>query len=203
MTAGPDTGGQRRHLERVLDLLEGASDRVHAYYAGGYSGADWDRWPETDPDLITRVDIASLALLSIPVGTRLMTSDLVGQPVPDLGFDNLCDAPLPQSDGPWEPLYSCWRCLMNVNHVNRVIASKLLARKRPHLVPIWDDRVRRHLWNLGKAEAAHFDDWPAMHALVSNPQVVSALEDIRAAAILPKSTSLLRVLDVAVWMLDE
>lgn len=203
MTLDEDSNSDRTYAVRVLDLLEGADGRVRAYYAGGYSGADWDGWPTSDPTHITRVDIASLALLSIPVGTRLMTSELVDQQIPDLGFTDLRDAPAPERDGPWAPLYACWRRLMNVDHVSRVIASKLLARKLPNLVPIWDDRVRRNLWGLTPADATRFDDWAAMHSLVADRRVVDSLKRVRAAAELPGSISLLRVLDAAVWMLDE
>ena len=174
MTLEDESKSGRAYVEQVLELLEGADGRVRTYYADGYSGADWDSWPTSDPVHITRVDIASLTLLSIPVGSRLMTSELVGQEMPDLGFTDLRDAPAPERDGPWAPLYACWRRLMNVDHVSRVIASKLLARKLPNLVPIWDDRVRRNLWRLTPADAARFDDWPAMHSLVADRRVVDS-----------------------------
>ncbi len=94
---------------RALHLLDGdAPSRVAGYFTGNYSGAEWDQWPTGDENHITRLDIASLSLLSITVGPRLMTGDLVGMAVPDVGFKDLRDAPEPDRNGDWKPLYQLW-----------------------------------------------------------------------------------------------
>ena len=84
------------------------------------------------------------------------------------------------------------------------MASKLLARKLPHLIPIWDTRIMTHLWDFRSTNAARrFDDWPEMHRMMQDARVVDRLTEIRHQAGLDESISLLRMLDVAVWMLDE
>jgi len=78
--------------------------------------------------------------------------------------------------------------------VGRTIASKLMARKRPRLVPIYD-KV------LGKVMGLDDGHWqPLNAALRADDQALqSRLLELRAAANLPESISALRVLDVIAW----
>lgn len=195
------------HSERALVVLADAAEGLRSYFhGGGFSGADWDRWPSDDSATITRVDIASLALLSTSVGEKLMTSDLVGIEVPDVGDNDLRSVERPsEGDGPWAPMYEAWGRVRAVSGVGRVKASKLLARKRPNLIPMWDKRVRRSLWGFEKnsAEAQRFDDWQAMWDLMHDPQVTDRVEQLRADAGLGADISPLRIVDVAVWMNDR
>lgn len=74
-----------------------------------------------------------------------------------------------------------------------VITSKLLARKRPHLVPIYDRHIEKAM-GLGSSE----HHWIVMHELMSSPELVERLFRIRSEAGI-ESIPLLRVFDVATW----
>lgn len=76
----------------------------------------------------------------------------------------------------------------------RVATHKLLARKRPHLIPIRDSVVETAL-------LPGVDEWwrPWWATLSDRPDLVVQLEELRAAAE-AGDRSLLRLADIAVWM---
>lgn len=95
------------------------------------------------------------------------------------------------------PADHCWRLLVSGDApgIGATIAGKLLARKRPQLIPVYDDVVRCAL-----GQPSHF--WISLHcALVDNPDLAVELAALRAHA--PPYVSVIRVLDVVVWMAHE
>lgn len=88
-----------------------------------------------------------------------------------------------------------WHLLEAQRDVGWVTAGKLLARKRPHLIPVWDRVVR---CALGRPDQA----WTWLDTLLRAEEAVipRRLEDLRRQAELPAGVSLLRVLDVVIWM---
>lgn len=86
-----------------------------------------------------------------------------------------------------------WHLLNNAAGVGWVTAGKLLARKRPHLIPVYDGVVRCAL-----GSPRQF--WPSLHASLSAPDSIvrSRIKELRRFA--PSTVSDLRVLDVVVWM---
>ncbi|MFF4147786.1 DUF6308 family protein [Streptomyces sp. NPDC001698] len=77
-----------------------------------------------------------------------------------------------------------------------MIAGKLLARKRPRLLPVYDRVVR---CALGHPRPSF---WLALHAAlrVDDRALQRQLLTLRQAAGVPETVSALRVCDVAVWM---
>jgi hypothetical protein len=88
-----------------------------------------------------------------------------------------------------------WRLLEAQDDIGRVTAGKLLARKRRHLIPVWDRVVR---CAFGRPDHA----WLWLDELLRAEQarVLRRLEELRRQAELPAAVSLLRVLDVVIWM---
>jgi hypothetical protein len=80
--------------------------------------------------------------------------------------------------------------------IGPIRAGKLLARKRPHLIPVYDKRVREVL---GRARP----DGPWWHdlrcQLITDSDLVRLLQAVRARAC-ADHMSLLRVFDVMYWM---
>ncbi|MGN9779419.1 DUF6308 family protein [Micromonospora sp. H33] len=72
-----------------------------------------------------------------------------------------------------------------------VIASKLLARKRPRLVPVHDDVVLRVL------APPENQFWVTLAAALTESALRNEIEALRPTGI--DSPSLLRLLDVAIW----
>ncbi|MET4061743.1 hypothetical protein ABIB35_003320 [Arthrobacter sp. UYP6] len=76
-------------------------------------------------------------------------------------------------------------------------ASKLMARKRPRLVPIWDSVVRSETEL--KDSGTQWSDWHEV--LTQNDCALSLhLDDIQRKAELPHPISPLRAMDVILWM---
>jgi hypothetical protein len=78
--------------------------------------------------------------------------------------------------------------------VGWVIAGKILARKRPRLVPVWDNVVKC-------ANGRPSNAWLWLGELLAQDiSLADRLEDLHHQAELPDLVSRLRVLDVAIWM---
>lgn len=84
-----------------------------------------------------------------------------------------------------------WQHLVNYDGVAWVTAGKLLARKRPRLIPIVDSVILRHL------PAPEAQWWATLKACLDRKRV-GRIEDLRQGVSTRVST--LRLLDVAVWM---
>jgi hypothetical protein len=88
-----------------------------------------------------------------------------------------------------------WHLLRDQPEVGWVIAGKLLARKRPRLLPVYDRVVR---CAVGRAPPF----WFALHTALREDDAAlhRQLLELRQAARVPEAVSVLRVCDVAVWM---
>lgn len=73
-------------------------------------------------------------------------------------------------------------------------ASKLLARKRPHLIPIQDSRVNE-FYGIGAGD----EYWLPLAAALADPELRTEIDSLWPAGA-PGRVSLLRVLDIAIWM---
>ncbi|MFG2083799.1 DUF6308 family protein [Micromonospora tulbaghiae] len=88
-----------------------------------------------------------------------------------------------------------WRLVKKADGIGWVIAGKLLARKRPALVPVYDEIVscafgtRRGFWR-----------WLHGRLREDSGMLVGRLAELQAQARLPQEVSRLRTLDVVFWM---
>ncbi|WP_327380745.1 DUF6308 family protein [Streptomyces sp. NBC_01207] len=154
-------------------------------------------------DRITAEDLVAVQTLSVtvpapvaldilegPLGARL--SGLL-QAVPR-GIDMADAAATVLSDG--SPAGRAWHALRDQHDVGWVIAGKLLARKRPQLLPVYDRVVR---CALGRPHPSY---WLALHAALraDDHALHSQLLALRTAAGVGETVSALRVCDVVVWM---
>lgn len=155
------------------------------------------------PDHFDIADIASLSLLSVtlngPMARELMensdiSTELAREFDRDLGDLTDADVQKLESD---DGLNGAWRLIRRVHGVGRTRTSKLLARKRPRLVPIWDSVISRVL-GLDRTT----DYWTLFHrALTADDRAL----DKRLSALAHKAGvadrySRLRVLDILAWM---
>jgi hypothetical protein len=100
--------------------------------------------------------------------------------------------------GPQSAAFELWtRLRREVHGAGSVVAHKLCARKRPRLLPVYDDVLKQAL----QPSRATFRV-PLWREL-RDEMLVKRLRDIRTAAGLDDRVPLLRVLDVAVWMRNE
>lgn len=90
------------------------------------------------------------------------------------------------------PAYELWSELEKLPGVGSTKTSKLMARKRPRLIPIVD-RVIRAALPLGD------DSWESLRSVLKGRRVRDNIERIRPPG-LASTVSTLRLLDAATWM---
>lgn len=88
-----------------------------------------------------------------------------------------------------------YRQLQDVAGVGPTRASKLLARKRPSLIPIGDSVILRAF---GVTDNEHW--WQSLGEALKRPEIATALAKLAAPL---HDVEPLRVLDVAAWMLHS
>jgi hypothetical protein len=132
----------------------------------------------------------ALDLLEGPLGARL--SGLLSDIPRDIDMVD-ADADVVADDSPAD---QTWHLLRDQPDVGWVIAGKLLARKRPRLLPVYDKVVR---CALGRPRPSF---WLALRAELraDDRALHRELLALRQVAGVPETVSALRVCDVAVWM---
>jgi hypothetical protein len=169
-------------------------------------GGGGDR-PETAHQ-ITAEDLLAVNMLGTPVdgyyALQILEdqagdiSALLAQIPPDVKLTDDGAADLIAEGGPawqlWEPLRAIKRPANG--RLGRVAASKLLARKRPHLIPVYDSHVKGTIGRRPNDQTY----WTDLRSLLTTDDApVRELETIRTRAEVGH-LSLLRTLDVLFWM---
>lgn len=187
-----------------------AAGILRAYYGDPYpgtafTGASFDDWDSTgtraaDTEVFTADDLIAIGLLSVTVGPTAARDllrnrrDEFSQLLIDVGPDR----DLADEAGPIDPTWPAWTLdtqLRTVSGIGTTIASKLIARKRPRLYPIWDTVV---VDVLATRRGPHLV--PIHTALRTDPDLRRRIVAARSRAELPDTLSELRVLDVLAWM---
>jgi hypothetical protein len=216
------TKSPARAIRRAGLFLEGplALQALESYTSSGqYTGAWFEcagrpSDPATgapvdpSPSRFSIEDLTSLALLDVSLQPKTMLgllernteiASLLGRIDPSM---SLADAPDPrdESEGPWVPASQLWKLLRSVPQVGRTRASKLMARKRPHLIPAFD----RHIAE-GLKLTKHDNDWLIVQEVVrAHAQRLAELH-FELQADHPgegrlRGLSQLRILDIVIWM---
>ena len=170
-----------------------------------YGGAHFDQWDslgtrDADADRFTADDLVAVTFLSVnvsPPAARAILRDRAGELaglLREVGEDkDLADEPEQHPDE-----WAGWRlmaALRTLPDVGPTIASKLVARKRPRLRPIWDSVV-------AELTGTQQSQWEPLRVALRADDLAlhRRLLRLRAAAGLPEQVSVLRVLDVICWM---
>lgn len=212
--------GEHMSLPKVLDEkhVEEAAALVRRYYApvAGSSaprtGARFDDWAGggDSPSNLNRIvadDLVAVSFLSVDIHPRAAIgildsytdeiSDLLEAIPADI---DLWNADINRLNSPDSPTSELWALLRGKKYgswqVGPTRASKIMARKRPRLIPIYDSVVRP-LMGLKHSGGS----WTAWHgALADGSGLPKRLEQIRQEADAPYSISALRVMDIVLWM---
>lgn len=189
-----------------------AVDLLKDYYrpisqGGRFEGSEFDclaggSLSDNNPNHLTPEDLIAVQLLDVRMSPHVIADLLITDarkcdcflakiPV-DLAFEDPKAVELFSDNGIVEQAY---HELHDVKGIGETTATKILARKRPRLVPIIDSAVRR---SLGR-KRAHI--WRPLQFWIQdeNQARVPELERIRSDAELPNSLSILRVFDVLAW----
>ncbi|MCC2319534.1 DUF6308 family protein [Cellulomonas xiejunii] len=178
--------------------------------AGGFTGAYFERLggggdrPDV-ADTFTSDDIVAVSMLSVTVPASAVLQLLEARG-PELGGllakiptdVALAEITADEVGGAW-PVRDVYRELLAIPGIGETTATKLLARKRPHLVPILDAVVTAEL-SVVKGRY-----WVPLHAWLTADECAGhrRLEELRSAAGLGSEVSVLRVFDVLAWMVGS
>lgn len=197
-------------MERLLETEheERAVCVLRAYFSPGkYTGAHFERFAGGGdrPDVANRFtaeDVVAVSMLSIsiPGGAALdllehrdhrLQALLEDLPV-DVEFADL----RPNELGQGWPVRALYRELTSVRGIGETAATKLMARKRPHLVPILDSVVT------GELAIENGRLWEPLHAWLTEDDRARErrLRAVRDRAELTGEISILRVFDILTWM---
>ncbi|MEV4560496.1 DUF6308 family protein [Kitasatospora sp. NPDC049285] len=205
-------------VEESVRLLRSYFTRRRSRGDLAYSGAYFERFagggdrPEA-ADRFDADDLVAITMLSVSVAAHGAVDLLTD---PEGHWQRLLsaiprDARLedPASDrliAPGGPAWELWERLANPNGayptspdgVGSVVAGKLLARKRPRLVPVYDRRVKA----LFHRPATDHTFWASLAtALRADDGAFRAqLALLRAESGIGEDIGILRVLDVIAWM---
>lgn len=169
------------------------------------SGARWDTWDSTgtrgrDADTLTADDLVAVTMLSVDVsadGAQILLRERVDE------FGELLVAVGPDRDladeadelTPESPVCRLEAALWTVPSIGRTVASKLIARKRPRLFPIYD----RVIGEVLDTKQAHLE--PVRTALRADDGALQRrLVSLREQAGLDEAVPALRILTVLAWM---
>jgi hypothetical protein len=199
-------------LDRFVfgDLRGEAVDGLQAYFHHAvYTGRCFerldgggDRWDVADR--LTGADLAALPLLSVRLARGELIIDLLET---HAGKINALLSAIPTDvtmhEAAWylyadnSAAYELYLLLRSCRGVGRTTAYKLLARKRPHLLPVYDDRLRTML-------ARPSNSWACLWSWFQvRPERAIGLVNLRDEVGDIDDVSLLRVLDVALWVYSE
>ncbi|GGP77736.1 DUF6308 family protein [Streptomyces sindenensis] len=210
-TGEPSAVGQRLHAVLDGDRVVGDLRRYFGIGlppgAGVFTGGRFERLAgggdrRRVANRFTAEDLIAVQTLSVtvpaPVALDLLEGSL-GTQLCELLRGIPADVDLSDADASvvadGSPAHQAWSLLESQYKVGWVIAGKLLARKRPRLLPVYDRVVRCALgrppsfWT--ELRTALREDDAALH---------HRLLGLRQSAGLPETVSALRVADVAVWM---
>ncbi|EME16637.1 hypothetical protein G419_20140 [Rhodococcus triatomae BKS 15-14] len=189
-----------------------AVDVLHEYFTRrlvktGYlrTGALWDTFDpsgrrEADRDVVTADDLVAVTLLSVKIpaqGALILLGDRraeLSSLLREVGEDrDLAGESDPLTEE--SPVSRLEAALTEIHGIGRTTATKLVARKRPRLFPIYDRVIGLQMGTT----TSHTE--PIRVALRENDgELHRRLAGLRAKAGLAESVPALRILDVLAWM---
>jgi Family of unknown function (DUF6308) len=164
-----------------------------------FAGRHFDELPGNDVRAFTVGDLAAASLLDVRFGphavVELLERDacnaLLAEIPSNLALWEVTSEHLGRDSAAWQ----LWRRLVSIPGVSQTRASKLLARKRPHLMPILDSVIVDRLC------LERLDGWQALREALT-PELRIRINELATAATIHGASrpSTLRLLDVATWM---
>lgn len=170
------------------------AELVKDYYAetGPFAGRLFDELPNNTPNEFTPEDLVAASMLDVRFNPKAVRALLVAPDEVNGLLSRL---------GPDRPLWETrdlsaandlWGQLRRVP-IGRTRVSKLLARKRPAMLPILDSVISKHL-HLDGAR----DRWVLLRDALNDEPLRQAIDGMAPPGVSKPST--LRLLDVATWM---
>jgi hypothetical protein len=193
--------GERTYVNGLLADYFGANADGCPRFTGAHFqrlGGGGDRPDVTN--VLTAEDLVAVSLLSVDVPAALAL-ELLGRHA--TAISSLLKLVPARADlwasgdviEPGRPAAELYALLRRLPGCGPTTTSKLLSRKRPRLLPVRDSFI--------DAVAGLGREWwlPLRNALMQRPEIVLILEEFRdGRALNPAEVSVLRVLDIVLWM---
>lgn len=179
----------------------------------GKTGFHFDRLiRDTDPNRITPQDIVAVSMLSVDIPARVSIwlldgegADIVNGRLKDIDPKaRIWDEGVELHDK--SPAWALWNDIADRTGMGPTTTSKLLAAKRPHLLPVIDDVVRVALFaeqRKAAVERTYWDLWRDELRGHDGEKLRAAVEEVRADAGYENTTSILRIIDIVVWNVNR
>lgn len=211
-------------LHPILENTDNAAHLLARYYSGEAkyglprSGSHFDHWGgggdrEEIRNELTAEDFLAVSFLYVNVPPeaaialmreRKRDVDLLLADIPhDKHLADLTPDDYQRHLGPDSPAQQLWDVLTNKPlkgkqtfkwGIGPTKASKIMARKRPNLIPITDERIRKLVGRSG-------DYWLQWYsAMTDGSGLPERLDGIKEKADIKQNPSPLRILDVILWM---
>ena len=197
-----------------VELLEGdlrkflgdeAVGLVKTYFSPKYTGNWFHQFggggdAESVANHFTGDDVVAVSLLDVNIpGSAALEllvhrADRLNGLLADVPRDLDLHAATVDQIGPGSAADRLWSALVEIPEVGWVTAGKLMARKRPRLIPIYDSVVKAAL-NPGSRNY-----WIALRNELQDKKLRDDLGAIRSKAGVDSKIPIIRVLDVCVWM---
>ena len=206
----------QEEFNRRLDLvLEHGAPAARAFFRTDhhFTGALFDTLGRDElpskvcPRSISVVDLLAVTLLDVRLPAHAVTQLLDQESCVRLaeflgGVGNVdlwtLDESIAERASGWSA-FAAWDELVDLDRVGPTIASKILSRMRPRLIPI-QDRVTRRVLSYGRDE----NDWRLFMCALRDSERLEKARGLRAdvSALLPEPQyPILRIIDAASWML--
>lgn len=185
----------------VLIKTPGVDQLVATYFdpTGPFAGASFDTLEPGPANEITVADLLAVSFLDVRV-PPLAARKILGDDAQEIGA---LLSTLPEYCCLWNASDEVLDAADEVRHhlrgyrgVDWVTASKLLSRKRPHLIPVTDSVI------VAALQAPKGTVWTSLRAALSDEDRRRRIDALWPSD-RPREISTLRLLDVAVWMLGS
>lgn len=204
--------GQTNYHRRDDALIESVKARLRAsletpnlpalvalYFDPGqpFAGRCFDDLGSNLANRVTSDDLMAASLLDVkwpPLAVRKLLGELRGQISRHLAGIGRNTALWEASDEELGAADELWFILSGLDGVKKAKASKLMARKRPHLAPISDEVVVKAIGARGRT-------WPVLRHCLQDESFRDTIVAVRGEG--SEDASVLRLLDVALWMLHS
>lgn len=180
----------------LLDNVDETRRRVADYFnlKGNYAAFSSDTVGLHPPTDISNDDVLAVSFLDTPIrasayrriqASKFEIGRLLGEIPPELPLWKL------RNDQVYESARRLWNVLDRIPYLGSTRVSKLMARKRPRLIPIFDSRVKAFF---GKPRW----EWLPLGRALQDTRLRKGIKSLGPRGL--REVTLLRILDVAIWM---
>lgn len=196
-----DSNGAAQNAKRRLTAnlaTPGLRDAVARYFdpVQPFAGQTFDSLGNNPPDQIVPDDLLAVTLLDVrwtPLAVRHLLNDQAAKVTELLRMiDDETEMWAPEGSKQLNATEPLWDLLYKLPGVRDTRASKLLARKRPRLIPITDSIIVSAVGTPGQT-------WATLYHCFQDNLFRQSVESLRPGN--TERISLLRIFDVAIWML--